>query len=361
LITNQTTKTSQAKTPSQPYSYYREYHSNFNAEQGGRSSGINNFIKTLPVNSEFEYLFNEKLKILEAELKRKISLNTSQQNEFKKNLIKKLRPQVESQLKQELEGEVVEKLRSEFEIENMKAYNNKKTLEMEKARRKMENTYKEKASKHTNNIKEKIYNELRAKYDEIFNDRTAELNSMFVGELKEHKSLMRKKLLEEYEVKNKQLYEEHEILKSELEELKAKEKEVIKQLNEEERELTIIAEKQRRNMLELEKVLGGSQPPQQQSHSLGKFNDFSYYSEKSAMNNSHFQQYPSSLKGKIAHTSQFSEIMNRNMGKVLMSSKSSSNIGKFDYNKAKSKSNNVSVLGNTKVQPSFENFHHPYL
>lgn len=226
-----------------------------NNEKRNNSNNLNHSIKDTKPN-DFEYHFNQKLKVLEEEIRRKMNENQTASN--KRHIINNLKPIVEAELKKELYSEVRERIKTEIELQSFKDFNNKKLLEMDKIKRRMEQIYKEKTTAHYNKLKESIDKQLQEEYLNKLKLKEKEISENFQNQLKEYKEIKKTKIIEQINQKNQQLFNEHERLKQELQEAKQRELEILKQIDQEHKELVLKAEKQKNNLYELERVLEAS-------------------------------------------------------------------------------------------------------
>ena len=208
---------------------------------------------------DFEYLFNQQMKVIEENIRlRFIEHMSSNSVDWKANLIKKLKPTVEEELKREVYSEVIDKLRAELELSLSREFSSKKQLEMEKIKRKTEASFTEKTNKYKDNIKQRITATLKSHYDGLLKQKEEEIEVKLSDELKKHKDTTRKKLTSTYEEKYQILYAEYDQIKNEINQMLVMEKEVLGHLNKEQYEFNLEREKQLNNMVKLDKVLSAS-------------------------------------------------------------------------------------------------------
>lgn len=214
---------------------------------------INNNNHNSKVDTEFEFYFNQKLKLLEEELRKK--MNDRLNNDHKRNLIKKIKPQVINSLKSSLMNDIKDKIRVEIELTSFKEFNNKRIVEFDKIKRKMDMMYKEKTAAHYNSLKDKITTELKQEYDIIFKEKEKEISEKYINFFNEYKEKEKERILNENGSKLDRLLEEHTQLKEEVLKLQEREEEILNNLNQEEYELLMQSEKQNASLDELHRQM----------------------------------------------------------------------------------------------------------
>lgn len=236
-----------------PQSYYYNHFDNFlQFDKSNQDLKLKKLTKK--ELDEYTYLFNQKLKYMEEELRKKMK----ESPDIKRKRIVNVKNLVEEELRKELEEEVKDKLKAQIDLECYNEYNLKKQAEMEKVKRKIDMIYKEKVNTYNMKLKEKIQKEISNNYNDLMKVKEQEIQVKYNDDFIKYKESKKTQIYNEFSNKDFKLKDEYDRLKSELEEMKIREMNILKDLNNEQNELNNKVTRQKNNILELEKVLENS-------------------------------------------------------------------------------------------------------